>query len=103
MDVARNSWSYRCKRSLEDVLRVVNYFRWVWVRVSSCVNGSESQNVVIQQGSLTLLVTFIVVDVVFRGWSSSGVLCETKIISRPTDHQWSLRSSKSCGVARWKV
>ena len=66
MDMARNSWSYRCRRSLEDALRVVNYFRWVWVRISSCVNGSKIQNVVPQQGNLTLLVTFIVVDVVLE-------------------------------------
>ena len=66
MDVAGYSSSFRCWRPLEDALRVVNYFRWVWVRISSCVNGSESQSVVLQQGSLTLLVTFIVVDVVLE-------------------------------------
>ena len=57
---------FRCRGSLEDALRIVNYFRWVWVRISSCVNGSESQNVVRQQVSSTLLVTFIVVDVVME-------------------------------------
>ena len=55
---------FRCRRSLEDALRVVNYLRGVWVRISSCVNGSESQNVVYQQSNLTLLVTYIVADVV---------------------------------------
>ena len=64
MDVGGNSWSVRFRRSLEDALRVVNYFRWVWVGISSCVNGSESHNVIFQQSSLTLLVTSIVVDVV---------------------------------------
>ena len=66
MDVAGNSWYFRCRSSLEDALGVINYFRWVWVGISSCINGSESQNVVLQQGSLTLLVTFIVVDVVME-------------------------------------
>ena len=66
MDGAGNSSLFRCKRSLEDSLRVVNYFRGVWVRISSCVNGSESQNVVFQQSSLTLLVPSIVVDFVME-------------------------------------
>ena len=78
MNVTGNSWSFRCRRSLEDYLRFFNYFRWFWVRIRSCVNGSESQNVVLQQGSLTLLVTFIVVDVVLE----AGLLVESYVKPR---------------------
>ena len=64
MDVTRNNWFYSCRRSIEDALRVVNYFRGVWVRISPCVNGSESQNVVFQQSILILLVPSNMANVV---------------------------------------
>ena len=43
---------------------IINYFRWVRIRASSRMNGSESQNVVYKPSSLTLLVTSTVVNVV---------------------------------------
>ena len=48
------------------MLWVVNYFRWVWVRISSCMNGSRSQYVVFKKRSLIPLVTSIMADVVMR-------------------------------------
>ena len=75
MNVTGNNWYFRCRSSLEDTLRIVNYFRWVRVGISSCVNGSESQNVVYKPRSLTLLVTSTMVNVV----SGTGLPVESSL------------------------
>ena len=79
------------------------------------MDGYESQNDVYKLGSLTLLVTSAVVNVVSgTGLPVESSLCfgsglpvesdcETKIISRPTDHQWSILTFRTNGVARWRV
>ena len=54
------------------------------------MDGSESQNVVHKPSSLTLLISSTVVNVVSGNGLPVESDCETKIISRPTDHQWSL-------------
>ena len=103
MNVAGNSWPFKCRGSSEDTLWIFNYFRWVRVGISSCVDGSESQNAVYKPSNLTLPVASTVVNV----FSGAGLPvesdCETKIISRPTDHQWSLLTFRNNGVARWRV
>ena len=85
MDVAGNSWSFRCSILLEDALRVTNYSRWVWIGVSSCVNGSWSQNVVFQQSNLTLLVNSIMADVVM----GSGLPVESYVNQDNQQAYWS--------------
>ena len=66
MDMSGYSWSPRCGIFPKNALGVVNYFRWVWVRISNCVNGSWSQNIVFKLSSLIQLVTYIMADVVIK-------------------------------------
>ena len=97
MNVAGNSWSFRCRSSFEDTLWIFNYFRWVRVGISSCVDGSESQNVVYWLSSLTLLVSSTVVNAVsglVSQWSLHYVL---NLVS-----QWSLHYVLNL-VSQWSL
>ena len=66
MDGSNNSWLFRGGRPPKDALRVVNYFRWFWIRIRYSMDGSWSQYVSFLTRSLILCVSSNMDDVVMK-------------------------------------